>query len=112
MLDAGSSAAHARTFLDALFAASGARPTAVVYTHGGSPRDYFGENKVPGAVLPLYCLPTTAGTGSEVSAAAVVTDTDIQLKISTLSNHLRPRLGRGRAAHDPAAEVEAVFEIA
>lgn len=33
MLDAGSSAAHARTFLDALFAASGARPTAVVYTH-------------------------------------------------------------------------------
>jgi glyoxylase-like metal-dependent hydrolase (beta-lactamase superfamily II) len=33
MLDAGSSAAHTRTFLDALFAASGARPTAVVYTH-------------------------------------------------------------------------------
>jgi glyoxylase-like metal-dependent hydrolase (beta-lactamase superfamily II) len=33
MLDAGSSAAHARAFLDALFAASGTRPTAVVYTH-------------------------------------------------------------------------------
>ena len=33
MLDAGSSAAHARTFLDALFATSGTRPTAVVYTH-------------------------------------------------------------------------------
>ncbi len=33
MLDAGSSAAHARTFLDALFAASGTRPAAVVYTH-------------------------------------------------------------------------------
>jgi glyoxylase-like metal-dependent hydrolase (beta-lactamase superfamily II) len=33
MLDAGSSAAHARTFLDALFAASGARPAAVLYTH-------------------------------------------------------------------------------
>jgi glyoxylase-like metal-dependent hydrolase (beta-lactamase superfamily II) len=33
MLDAGSSAAHARTFLDALFAVSGTRPTAVVYTH-------------------------------------------------------------------------------
>lgn len=33
MLDAGSSPAHTRTFLDALFAASGARPTAVVYSH-------------------------------------------------------------------------------
>ncbi len=83
---------------DALVALGGgsnmdlAKVTAVVYTHGGSPRDYFGEGKVPGAVLPLYCLPTTAGTGSEVSAAAVLTDTDQQLKVSTLSNHLRPRL--------------------
>jgi glyoxylase-like metal-dependent hydrolase (beta-lactamase superfamily II) len=33
MLDAGSSAAHARAFLDALFAASSTLPTAVVYTH-------------------------------------------------------------------------------
>jgi glyoxylase-like metal-dependent hydrolase (beta-lactamase superfamily II) len=33
MLDAGSSPAHTRTFLDALFAASGARPTAVLYSH-------------------------------------------------------------------------------
>jgi alcohol dehydrogenase class IV len=83
---------------DALVALGGgsnidlAKVTAVVYTHGGSPRDYFGEGKVPGAVLPLYCLPTTAGTGSEVSAAAVLTDTDQQLKVSTLSNYLRPRL--------------------
>jgi glyoxylase-like metal-dependent hydrolase (beta-lactamase superfamily II) len=33
MLDAGSSPAHTRTFLDALLVASGARPSAVVYTH-------------------------------------------------------------------------------
>ncbi len=33
MLDAGSSPAHTRTFLDALFAASGARPAAVLYSH-------------------------------------------------------------------------------
>jgi hypothetical protein len=33
MLDAGSSAAHTRAFLDALVAASGTRPSAVVYTH-------------------------------------------------------------------------------
>jgi len=33
MLDAGSSAAHTRSFLDALLGASGRRPSAVVYTH-------------------------------------------------------------------------------
>src|SRR5258706_10733817 len=33
MLDAGSSAAHARTFLDALYSETGTRPSAVVYTH-------------------------------------------------------------------------------
>ena len=33
MLDAGSSAAHTRSFLDALLVASGRRPSAVVYTH-------------------------------------------------------------------------------
>jgi alcohol dehydrogenase class IV len=69
-----------------------AKVTAVVATHGGEPRDYFGDGKVPGPVLPLFCLPTTAGTGSEVSAAAVLTDTGQNMKVSTLSNHLRPRV--------------------
>jgi alcohol dehydrogenase len=69
-----------------------AKVTAVSFTHGGQPRDYFGDDKVPGPVVPLFCLPTTAGTGSEVSAAAVVTDTDNAIKVSTLSNYLRPRL--------------------
>jgi alcohol dehydrogenase class IV len=69
-----------------------AKVTAVTLKHGGHPRDYFGEDRVPGPVLPLFCLPTTAGTGSEVSAAAVVTDAANHIKVSTLSNHLRPRL--------------------
>jgi alcohol dehydrogenase class IV len=69
-----------------------AKVTAVTLTHGGSPRDYLGDEKVPGPILPVFCLPTTAGTGSEVSAAAVVTDTDNAIKVSTLSNFLRPRL--------------------
>lgn len=66
--------------------------TAVLYTHGGRPADYFGFDRVPGAVLPLVCIPTTAGTGSEVSHAAVLTDTDNKIKVSTLSNHLRPEI--------------------
>jgi alcohol dehydrogenase len=67
-----------------------AKLAAVVLGHGGDPRDYVGENKVPGPILPLVCLPTTAGTGSEVSQAAVFTNTEISLKVSVLSYYLRP----------------------
>jgi alcohol dehydrogenase class IV len=63
-----------------------------VLTHGGQPLDYAGDDKIPGPVMPLICLPTTAGTGSEVSAAAVLTDTEQQIKVGILSNHLRPRV--------------------
>jgi alcohol dehydrogenase class IV len=69
-----------------------AKITAVVLSHGGTPGMYFGDTRVPGPVMPILCLPTTAGTGSEVSAAAVVTDTENQVKVSTLSNHIRPRV--------------------
>jgi alcohol dehydrogenase class IV len=69
-----------------------AKITAVVLTHGGKPLDYSGDEKIPGPVMPLLCLPTTAGTGSEVSAAAVLTDTEQQIKVGILSNYLRPRV--------------------
>lgn len=67
-----------------------AKICAVLYTHGGEPQQYFGFDNVPAPVVPLVCVPTTAGTGSEVSHAAVVTDTANHIKVSTLSNHLRP----------------------
>ena len=63
---------------------------AVLLTHAGKPADYFGFDRVPGPVLPLICVPTTAGTGSEVSHAAVLTDSENKIKVSTLSNYLRP----------------------
>jgi alcohol dehydrogenase class IV len=69
-----------------------AKTTATVLAHGGKPRDYFGDDKIPGPIQPLICIPTTAGTGSEVSAAAVLTDTDNQIKVGILSNYLRPRV--------------------
>jgi alcohol dehydrogenase class IV len=68
-----------------------AKATALVTAHGGALRDYVGDEKVPAPVLPVVCVPTTAGTGSEVSAAAVLTDTDHQMKVGILSNYLRPR---------------------
>lgn len=65
---------------------------ATVLQHGGKPADYFGINQVPGPILPLICVTTTSGTGSEVSHAAVLTDEVNEIKVSCLSQHLRPAL--------------------
>ncbi|MBS3847098.1 iron-containing alcohol dehydrogenase [Devosia sp. BSSL-BM10] len=67
-----------------------AKVTAVLLAHGGSPRDYFGEFKVPGPVLPLIAVPTTAGTGSEATPVAVVADSERLLKVGIASPHIIP----------------------
>ncbi|MCI0460307.1 MAG: iron-containing alcohol dehydrogenase, partial [Gemmataceae bacterium] len=99
MRAAESCLALARTFRpDALVGLGGgsnmdlAKITATVLTHGGTPRDYVGDDKIPGPITPLICVPTTAGTGSEVSAASVLTDTEAKIKVGVLSNYLRPRV--------------------
>jgi alcohol dehydrogenase len=63
-----------------------------VLTHGGDAAAYFGFDNIPAPVMPLVCISTTAGTGSEVSHAAVLTDTTQHIKVSTLSNYLRPAI--------------------
>jgi len=75
-----------------------AKVAAAVLAHGGSPDAYFGFDRIPGPVVSLVCVPTTSGTGSEVSHAAVLTDTKNHIKVSTLSQFLRPTL----AVVDPA----------
>jgi alcohol dehydrogenase class IV len=67
-----------------------AKCVAVLLTHGGTPQDYYGEFKVPGAVMPLIAVPTTAGTGSEVTPVAVLSDRERQLKVGISSPHLIP----------------------
>ena len=67
-----------------------AKCIALLLTHGGAPQDYYGELKVPGPVIPLIALPTTAGTGSEVTPVAVLSDSERQLKIGISSPHLIP----------------------
>jgi alcohol dehydrogenase class IV len=68
-----------------------AKIVTVLLSHGGSPRDYIGDDQIPGPILPVICVPTTAGTGSEVSGASVLTDTEKKMKVGILSNFLRPR---------------------
>jgi alcohol dehydrogenase class IV len=67
-----------------------AKLVSMILAHGGDPLEYTGDSRVPGPVKPLICIPTTAGTGSEVSAAAVFTDTANHIKVSCLSPFLRP----------------------
>lgn len=69
-----------------------AKLVAIVLAHGGDPTDYTGDSRVPGPVTPIVCVPTTAGTGSEVSPAAVFTDTANKIKVSCLSQHIRPNV--------------------
>jgi alcohol dehydrogenase len=65
-----------------------AKATAVMLTHGGNIRDYYGEFKVPGPVLPLISVPTTAGTGSEVTPVAVLGDPERIMKVGIASPHI------------------------
>ena len=67
-----------------------AKVVATLMTHGGSLGDYYGEFKVPGPTLPVIAVPTTAGTGSEVTPVAVVTDPDRESKVGLSSPHLIP----------------------
>jgi alcohol dehydrogenase class IV len=67
-----------------------AKVAAVVFSHGGGVLDYEGLYTLPrgddglGAplpVAPVACIPTTAGTGSEVSMGAVIKDPEQEIKI-------------------------------
>ncbi len=69
-----------------------AKMSGILMAHGGKPEDYFGHERVPGPVAPVICIPTTAGTGSEVSHSSVLTDEINGVKVSTLSQFLRPTL--------------------
>lgn len=69
-----------------------AKIVAAMLNNGGKFADYAGYDRFPRPPIPLVCVPTTAGTGSEVSHAAVLTDTANHLKVSFQSQLLRPKL--------------------
>ncbi|MCW2839319.1 MAG: alcohol dehydrogenase [Aeromicrobium sp.] len=67
-----------------------AKVTALLLEHPGPLEGYYGENLVPGPVLPVVAVPTTAGTGSEVTPVAVVSDPQRQFKVGISSPYLVP----------------------
>ncbi|WP_258361142.1 iron-containing alcohol dehydrogenase [Moorella sulfitireducens (nom. illeg.)] len=52
----------------------------ILLTNPSPVSQYYGFNKVSNPVKPLVLIPTTAGTGSEISFAAVITDTKNHVK--------------------------------
>ena len=68
-----------------------AKVAAVLATNGGRSRDYFGFDRVALPGLPLLTVPTTPGSGSEVSSHAVLVQLDPRKKEVVAGLHLLPR---------------------
>jgi alcohol dehydrogenase len=64
----------------------------VLRTYGGRVLDYEGTDTIPGACKPLVAIPTTAGTGSEVTFIAMFTHPERHQKMPVLSRYLAPHL--------------------
>lgn len=67
-----------------------AKAVGILATNGGRIHDYEGIEKFSVPALPRIAIPTTAGTGSEVSGSCVITDTERGLKMSIRHAVLNP----------------------
>lgn len=67
-----------------------AKAVGILGTNGGRIHDYEGIDKFSTPPLPLIAIPTTAGTGSEVSGSCVITDTERDVKMSIRHARLNP----------------------
>ena len=79
-----------------------AKGIGLVATNGGSIKDYEGVNKSQKPMLPLVAINTTAGTGSEVTRFAIITDEDRHVKMAIVDWHVTPLI----AVNDPELMIE------
>lgn len=68
-----------------------AKAAAAMASNPGSILDYEGVDKIENSSWPLFCVPTTAGTGSECTPSTVITDHEKNFKVSIISHHLLPK---------------------
>lgn len=66
--------------------------TSVMLTNPGTVYEYFGINLVKNPGIPTILIPTTAGTGAEVTPNAILTDTKEKLKKAIVSPYILPRI--------------------
>jgi len=79
-----------------------AKGISALATNPGKLADYEGRDKVPNPGIPHIAIPTTAGTGSEVSPATTITDPERNVKMLLISAHLGTRV----ALVDPLLTVQ------
>ena len=82
---------------DAIIAVGGgsvidtAKATNILVTEGGDDlTKYSGAHNLPHPLKPFFVIPTTSGTGSEVTMVAVVSDNQKHVKLAFASNYLMP----------------------
>lgn len=68
-----------------------AKAVSVTAVQGGEARDYEGGAGIETTPLPIYTVPTTAGTGSEITFSSVITDTKENYKFTVKSPLIAPK---------------------
>lgn len=63
---------------------------AAALANDGAVVDMIGTDQVPNRCVPLYSVPTTAGTGSEATHVSILTDTQEQMKKAIVSSNILP----------------------
>ncbi|RST58963.1 iron-containing alcohol dehydrogenase [Siminovitchia terrae] len=69
-----------------------AKALGILLTHDGVINDWEGDNTLQRDITPLICIPTTAGTGSEATNIAVITDTERKVKMGIVDDRIAPKL--------------------
>ncbi|GAB7079238.1 iron-containing alcohol dehydrogenase [Megalodesulfovibrio paquesii] len=69
-----------------------AKGIGLIVGNGGRISDYEGANRVEKPLPPMIFIPSTAGSGSDISQFCIVTDVERQVKMSIISRTMVPNI--------------------